>query len=569
MPLNEKPSTWVISDTSESVTAPNPVPQTPAPAPATNPPAASTSIANSPVAPPAPATSATDSANSSTISENLSTVSTMPNPRSASLRSPAEIDLAKFNRLVGDWAGQDLESMERLFVKTVILEDGSKIDVETIKVPGFIGIADATKVTDASGQSVSGHEDIAKVLERDGLLICTYQWHKERYGTPFDLRQTMGKELFTEGFIKNEGHHSGAVVPAQRLIDGQRRPSYATFNEPDDYHRGLYGKDGYVAIAQRLVFSSFVTAKQARDYTDSILNWMVMLNPVLQFPSNYNGGDPVHVTDRASLKALLKNALLANLGDATAIAFFKDPANLTYCAEFMFVALNTPLYPFNLKGLTKVLDGDTSKAKQILAMQESHNQRKETPLSRKHRNPEFKAMNIAMPVISENLLPLDELLAKNGQSVATNSLPFPPFKISQVIRRAFRTLLPRQQFGDAKVAKAQAALFKGMEPALIEQLGLSDAPASDPKVQGVKAYIELVSEQLGRSFASYAEFDQTMDQLMVQADEMLVGAGDRTYFVPPRVYVDLGQNDGDNNLPVGWGFHLEAIGALVARSVIK
>jgi hypothetical protein len=493
----------------------------------------------------------------------------MPTSRPVPLRTPAEIDLTQFNRLVGDWAGKDLEAIERLFIKPVILEDSSTIEVETIKVPGFIGIADAVKVTDAKGRSVSGHKDIAKFLERDGLLICTYQWHKERYGTPFDLRQTMGQELFTEGFIKNEGHHSGAVVPAQRLIDGQIRPSYGTFNEPADYHRGLYGKDGYVAIAHRLVFPSFVTAKQARGYTDSIINWMAALSTVLQFPSNYNGGDPVHVTDRNRLKTLLKNALLANLGDATALAFFRDPANMTYCAEYMFISLNTPIYPFNLKGLTQVLDGDAAKAKQILAMRDSQNRREDNPLSRKTRNPELKALNISMPVVSENLLPLNELLAKNGQSVDPNSLPFPPFKISQVIRRAFRTLLPRQQFGDTKLAKAQAALFKGMEPALIGQLGLGDLPPSDPKVQGVKAYIALVSEQLEHSFASYEEFDKTMDRLMDQADEMLVGAGDRTYFVPPRIYVDLGQNDGDNNLPVGWGFHLEVVGALVARSVIK
>jgi hypothetical protein len=41
------------------------------------------------------------------------------------------------------------------------------------------------------------------------------------------------------------------------------------------------------------------------------------------------------------------------------------------------------------------------------------------------------------------------------------------------------------------------------------------------------------------------------------------------YFVPPRIYVDLGQNDGDNNLPQGWGFKLETVGALIARSAIK
>jgi hypothetical protein len=50
---------------------------------------------------------------------------------------------------------------------------------------------------------------------------------------------------------------------------------------------------------------------------------------------------------------------------------------------------------------------------------------------------------------------------------------------------------------------------------------------------------------------------------------MLVGAGDLVYFVPPRIYIDLGQNDGDNNLPKGWGFKLETVGALIGRGAIK
>ncbi|NWF61155.1 MAG: hypothetical protein HXY43_18335 [Fischerella sp.] len=38
--------------------------------------------------------------------------------------------------------------------------------------------------------------------------------------------------------------------------------------------------------------------------------------------------------------------------------------------------------------------------------------------------------------------------------------------------------------------------------------------------------------------------------------------------MPPRIYVDLGQNDGDENLPKGWGFRLETVGALIHRGAI-
>ncbi|PSB25257.1 hypothetical protein [Stenomitos frigidus] len=486
------------------------------------------------------------------------------------LREPKAIDISRFNALVGDWQGQPVTDLKRLFTKQVILDDTTTLEVETITVPGYIGITDAVSVTDPAGNTVSGHADIAKFLARDGLLICTYQWHKERYGVPIDTRKPLEPELFQEAFIKNEGHHAGAIVPAQRVDQtGKLIDSFGTFNEPNDYHRGMYGKDGFVAVAQRLVFPTFVTPEQARGYTNSIINWMAVLNPFAQFPKDYNGGDPTHVSDRVALKEFLKNGLLACIGDPRALTFFNDPANKTYCAEFMFISLNTPLYPFNLKTITSLLDGDSFKAKQVMGLKQMQNSQQANLLSQKTSNPEFKGFHISMPPVPEDLPPLDVLMAQNRQTIAPNSLPLPPFKISQVIRRAFRTLLPREKYGDHKLVDAQARLFKFMKPALLQQLGLESLPASDPKVVSVGQFVDQVSDQLDESYNSYAEFDTMVDGIMQKADEMLIGAGDREYFVPPRIYVDLGQNDGDDNLPQGWGFKLETVGALVARSIIR
>ncbi|MBD2067831.1 hypothetical protein H6F93_09905 [Leptolyngbya sp. FACHB-671] len=490
---------------------------------------------------------------------------------SVPLRSAAEIDLQKFNQLVGDWAGKPVDDLKRLFTKQVILDDQTTVNSETIKVPGFIGITDDLQVQNANGQTVSGHEDIAKFLDRDGLYICTYQWHKERYGVPLDLRQPLAQDIFTEAFIKNEGHHSGAVVPAQRKdSSGNLTKSYATYNEPDSYHGGLYGSDGYVAVAQRLVFPEFVTPKQARGYTDSIVCWMGLLNPFTQFPSNYNGGDPTRVSNRAALTEILKNSLLAALGDPGAIAFFKNPANLTYCAEFIFVNLNTPVYPFNKRGLAKLLNGDEAKAAKILELRDQHNRGQSTVLSRQTGNPEFKKFHIQMPVVPEDLLPLDELLAANGQNVKPDTIPVPPFKVSQLIRRAFRVLLkPEEVNNDRKLSEARAKLFKSMEPAIIQQLGLENLPPSAPELVAVRQFLDIVVQTLSQPASNREEFDQQINGLLAKADEMLVGAGDRAYFVPPRIYVDLGQRDGDQTMPKGWGFRLETVGALVARGVIK
>jgi len=526
-------------------------------------------------------TPATSPRTGSPVDQSNETVSTPASPDSEAaapfapvsvpLRSADEIDLQKFNQLVGDWAGKPVDDLKRLFIKQVILDDETTVDSETIKVPGFIGITDDLQVQNANGQTVSGHEDIAKFLERDGLYVCTYQWHKERYGVPLDLRQPLEQDIFTEAFIKNEGHHSGAVVPAQRKDqNGNLIQSYATYNEPDSYHGGMYGRDGYVAVAQRLVFPEFVTPKQARGYTDSIVCWMGLLNPFTQFPSNYNGGDPTRVSNRAALTEILRNGLLAALGDAGAIAFFKNPANLTYCAEFVFVALNTPVYPFNKRGLAKLLNGDEAKAAQILELRDQHNRGQSTVLSRQTGNPEFRKFHIQMPVVPEDLPPLDELLAANGQTVNSDTIPVPPFKVSQLIRRAFRVLLkPEEVNNDQKLAEARTKLFKSMEPAIIQQLGLESLPPSAPELVAVRQFLDVVSQTLAQPASSREEFDQQINGLLAKADEMLVGAGDRAYFVPPRFYVDLGQRDGDETMPKGWGFRLETVGALVARGIIK
>lgn len=572
--LGDKLPTSSPATPAPSTTRPTP----PAPQPSANQPAtpAAPTRPSTPATPPAtPASSAIPSAGSDVYEADVR----LPAAPGLPLRPPSALDLTRFNALTGDTLPDDngdpykpkpVKDMKRLFVKQVILDDDTTINVATVRVPGFIGVSNSQQVTDPDGKSVSGHADVVKFLERDNLLICTYQWHKDRYGKPIDTRKPLSEEIFKEAFIKNEGHHTGAIVPARRKdSSGNRVASYGTMNSPSDYHQGLYGKEGFLSVAQRLAFSSGVTPAQAKGYTDSIICWMGLLNAFARFPSDYNGGDPTRVNDRATLREFLKNGLLASLGDARALAFFQNPVNKTYCAEFIYISLNTPVHPFNLKGLTALLDGDAAKAKQVLAFRDQQNKGESNPFSRGTNNPEFKAFNIQMPVVPEDLLPLDQLLAQNGQQVAANSLPFPPFKISQVIRRAFRSLLPRHAAGGAKLVAAQARLFRFLGPALLQQMGLESADANDPRVLGVNEFIKQASQLLDKTYSSDAEFDQVIDGLMVKADEMLVGDEDRMFFVPPRIYVDLGQNDGDDNLPQGWGFRLETIAGMIGRSTIR
>ncbi|MGB6298510.1 MAG: hypothetical protein WBF90_20325 [Rivularia sp. (in: cyanobacteria)] len=492
-----------------------------------------------------------------------------------------DVDLGVFNSIQGPdhKEGKPVEDMKRLFNKQVIVDDETLLDIETIKVPGFIGIADEEIVINPQGETVSGHQDIVQFLEEYGLLVCTFQYNKDRYGKEIDLRRSPQSysEIsdLMEIFIKNEGHHSGVIVPAIR--EGEK-PAFASFNEPDSYHRGLYGQSGFVAVAQNLVFPEFVTQQQQRGYTDSIICWMALMNPFVKFSQNdFNGGDPTRVIDRASLTEFLKNCALASLGDESAIAFLNDVGNKAYCAEFVHIGLNTPVYPFNLKGLTSLLN-DEGKAKEILAIQEKQNSRQENILSNRSTNPEFQAFNIQMPVVPQDLPSLNVLMANNGINIDSNSIPFPPFTLSQVLRRAFRTLLPRHKdVNNPKIIEAQVKLFGYLEPLIFKQLGL-DKPLAEAsseaataereqKIKGVQEFIAFIKSQLQQNYDSYTQFDAVIDKIMQQADE-LVGANDAKYFIPPRIYVDLGQNDDDGNLPQGWGFKLNTLGALIDRAAI-
>jgi hypothetical protein len=533
----------------------------------------------------------------------------MSENNSLPLHSPDDVDLKIFNAIKSpDYKnGKTIKDIRRLFHKQIILDDETLLSVETIKIPGYIGIANSEYLSDPDNKDVSGHDDIVKFLDEYGLLVCTYVYHKDVYGQVTDLRWSWSESEqsnFTaeekdnkqwelmELIIKGGGHHAGAIAPAITMWDSKKK-SYGSLNEPDNYHDGLFGHPGFVAVGQRLVFPEFVSKEQALGYTNSIVCWLGLMNSFVEFSENdYNGGDPLRVADRASLKEFLKNCALAALGSTDAIDFLNSTENRAYCAEFIYIGLNTPVYPFNKQGLTLLLDGDEAKALELLKLQNRQNNRKVNLLSKTSKNPEFQNFNIQMPLVPEDLPPLDVLMTQHGQTIDTSSIPFPPFTLSQVVRRATRTLLPRQtQVNDVLIAQAQANLFTSLEPLILKQLGITLPPSSgdmtnpgipegefpnsnppqpelDPKIVAVREFMAFVQNQIQQPHDSYEAFDAAIDVVMAKADEFL-GTSNVMNFIPPRIYIDLGQNDGDNNLPQGWGFHLETVGALIHRGAIR
>lgn len=495
------------------------------------------------------------------------------NQTKLSLRSPQDIDLIAFNKIrsLDNKGGKPVKDLKRLFYKDIIIDDERLITSETIINPGFIGIADEVLLNDSEGKIVSGHEDIIKFLERDGLLICTYQSNKDRYGKVIDLRYPPNEDEVSELmeiFIKNEGHHSGAIIPALR--NGNQ--AFASFNEPDSYHKGLFGDKGFIAVAQRLVFPDFVSQEQAHAYTNSIICWMALMNSFVQFTdNNFNGGDPTGVFDRRSLKQFMQNCVLASLGSNDAIEFLNKSENKTYCAEFIYIALNTLIYPFNKAGITSLLDGNEAQALEILELQNRHNNKRETLLSILSKNPQFKYFNISMPIVLENLPPLDFMMIENGHNIESNSISFPPLTLSQLLRRAFKTLLPRHKnINNNNIIKAQSLLLKYLKPLIFLQLEIHLDPSDtkDPKTIAIDQFLAFIEKQISKKYENYEDFDYVIDRIMKKADD-LIGSNNVNKFVPPRIYVDLGQNDGDENLPSGWGFKLETIGTLIHRGVIR
>ncbi|MEM8807194.1 MAG: hypothetical protein AAGF01_14320 [Cyanobacteria bacterium P01_G01_bin.38] len=502
------------------------------------------------------------------------------------LYSAEDIDLAKFNAITG--FSKPVESSHEIFDKTVILHDGTEMRVKTIETPGFIGVSDHEFVLDPQGNSVSGYEDIVKLLNRYGLLICTYQGNAMRYGIPLDFQISgpdWNQELFTQAFIKNEGLHAAALVPttkppASPTEEDKDRVvhSFAAFDKARNdtgtrYRSGMLSySNNLISMAQCLVFDEAVAPAQAKEYINSIICWMALLQPCVEFTNNDfdGGGDPVRVSDRLKLKEFLKQGALASLGSIDAIDFLNRPENKSYCAEFIYICLNTPLYPFNKQGLSQLFDRDEQKAQEILRLRDRQNSKRPNFLNKLSRNLEFVNYHIAMPEVSDDLPPLDVLMSRAGKFVDADSIPFPPLKLAHILRLAFKTLFPRQPGVDAMtLIKTQTKLLTALEPILREQLGLKDTSDDDSKVIAVRQLLTTIKEQFKYKFDRPETFDSKMNEIMSKADDMLKGSEGVEHFLPPRIYVDIGQARAQDMLPQGWGFTLKTVGTLIRRECIK
>ncbi len=581
---------------------------------------------------------------------------------------PEAVDIEKLNSVL--YSAKPLEDVRKLFSKQVVIDKDTSVQVETITVPGYIGVSDELFVEDPKGNRVSGYADMAAILKTEELLICTYQGNPQAYGTPIDLSHDsdLAEEIagvvnrdiagsfkgsldgvlshsfnessgdfsgqlklmsITEGragslsstqlkgtydgtlqgrfegtlqgqlkstgqfdnffiqdtVIKNGGLHTGAMVPSRKTNyeTGEIIDTFASFNQPAGYHNGVYGGDSLVSVAQRLVFDEAITPEEATGYRYTMINWMALLSHVVKFSDrNIDGGDPTTVIDVSTLKTILQNGVRASLGDPDALTFFDDSNNKIYCAEFIYIALNTPLFPFNQLGLTELLDGDGAAAKAVLGHQTRYSNAQFNIFSLVREpgaeNPELVARNIVLPTVPETLLPINRVLTQRGRTA--EGLAFPPFTIAQVIRRAFRTLLPQQgTLAASQLAKLQVRLFKAIEPMLTQQVlptvdfsNLTEETSAqvqaDPRVQQIKAFIAQVEDTLTNT-TDIAELDKRFDEIVEQANTLVRQAGSIVEFVPPRIYVDLGQQDGDDNLPKGWGFKLQTIGATIARQSIN
>lgn len=450
------------------------------------------------------------------------------------LRSPEEIDLSVLNALARDpyflntadsvSMHQPLEDVRQLFVKQIILEDGTKVEVETVKVPGFIGIADEPHVTDPKGNFVSGYADIAQLLHQDGILICVYQWHRDLYGIPVDLRSSLSNnpnlEFQTkETILKNDGNHAFAIVPAPQLDhQGQQIAGFATLDQPGGtcYRNTFFdnGNNGRIAVAQRLLFPDYVAPEQARGYVNSMINWMILLNACVESPPDFNS-DRTKVVDRATLQEFLRTAALACLGEREAIDFLRQPENANYCSEFIYICLNTVLYPFNPKGLMQLLN-DEAKVDNLLALKQQYNQQQRNRLSIWARSPKIQSCTIPMPPVLDSLVPLDHC-ARQHHPIESGSLPFLPWQTSQLLDRVCQTLLPDSKFSPEQRLQAQTQLLKRIA--------------------------DLNSSEEGKG-------------------------KDYHYVVPPRLFVDRGQPGYAETIP-GWGFKLETVGALIYQGVFQ
>lgn len=346
--------------------------------------------------------------------------------------------------------------------------------------------------------------------------------------------------------------HLGIVVGVER--EGQL--GAITLNNPQTYESGRFGTPDYPMIFAKPKWPEYLDSNQTQSFNDNTLLMMAGFNAVSNFPSDYNGGDPLGAHNVELLETYTANMVRAITGDADAQAFFKEPATQLYCAELGFVGMSAGLhFPLNAETMVPMVGQETWD--EFSNQVKLHNAGEESAFTLLNANDQVQYLRFTMP--PEDLAAM-HTYSPDADALASK-LAFKPMTMADVVQQFLRTHVPREYLGEA-LAPVQGKLLAAMKPGLLEAMAMDTIPAEDPRRVAVDQLFVALVEVVSVSYADYQEFQKAIAPLMAQA-RLMTGPRDDSgtgYFVPPSLYHVVTQGKHEGGLIglsyVGHGLHV-------------
>lgn len=465
--------------------------------------------------------------------------------------SPYVADISRMNAI---WPGeQPMESVEDAFMVRVELGQAA-FDAPTHLFGGPVNIIPYSNddgVQDASGAVMERGDEVIARAFGPGTIGFVIKHHRpeHRILRPSDLSSDLKEQA------KLQVTHLGIVVGVER--EGQA--GAITLNNPQTYESGKFGSPDYPMIFAKPTWPEYLDPNQAQAFNDNTLIMMAGFNAVSNFPSDYNGGDPLGAHNVELLQEYTRQMVLAITGDQAARDFFEDPATQLYCAELGFVGMSAGLhFPLNARTMVPLVGQETWD--KFVEQVELHNAGEASAFTELNGNDQVQYLRFALP--PEDLQAM-HTYSPDASTLATR-LAFKPMTMADIVQHFLRTHVPREHLGEA-LAPVQGQLLAAMKPGLLEAMAMDAIPAEDPRRVAIDQLFEGMVQTVSTSYGSYEEFQQAIAPYMEQARKM-TGPRDASgtgYFVPPSMYHVITQGKHPGGLIgltyVGHGLHTSVV----------
>lgn len=547
------------------------------------------------------------------------------------------VDLEAANAI---WAGggPKAETVADLYTVSVKLPNGMAAKAPTHLFGGPVVPVpyhddDGPHVVDAKGQIIfQGDRELARFFAPDDIGYAIK--HHRPESRVLDFGQLAGNGATADALkedLKLQDTHIELVVGVMRPVgdSGDLEAGVITLNNPQGYQDGRFGDETYSMVFVKPAYPAYMPPELQGSFRDNIRTMMLGFNAVSKFPGDYNGGDPLAASTPDKVRFHVAQMVKAVAGDDEARGWFRDPANMIYCAELAHVATSAGvLVPLNRPGLVDSGLVDDATYARFAQLVDAHNNGDRTPFTDLNSNQ--YAQYVWATMADEGLRALPSYADDASEK---DKLGFRPMTIVEIVEGFLKTHLPRNEpaLGGEALAPVQAAVLIAMKPALYETMGI-DTGLHDSIVTGIEANLSRLTEDLadpevdavvraeleaeqaqlqidlqkakavqqalgqkqagmdaffdqlvaviGTSYGSYDEFRATVAPLLAQARTLASPRGEdgNGFFVPPSALHLIAQKncDGDDRCGgllgldyVGHGIHMSAINVAQAPPVVE